>query len=147
MKALYNPTQEAPVKTIFNGSEYELPCGETLVFEDDVANFLKDTYGFLEEVDSDGAEEQEEVEKPKIKLARRAKPRSVVKRPAVKTNDYGYAQDALDRGENGPNEDKNPPTDPEDRLSLDTINSEVASKKDKDGVEFYGPGVERDTIN
>jgi len=56
MKVLFNPKNGADVRTSFRGSDensghfFEIKVGETLRFDDNVADFLVSTYGFLRDV-------------------------------------------------------------------------------------------------
>ena len=50
MKTVFNPENGAPIsKFLFRKRLYELPVGEKKPFEDELANFMLQTYEFLEE--------------------------------------------------------------------------------------------------
>ena len=51
MIILKNPDNGAPISHIVNKSEYKIAVGETVPFTDEVGLVLKGIYGFLEEVD------------------------------------------------------------------------------------------------
>lgn len=154
MKALTNPENGADIDHVFRNSQgiskkYIFKRGETLAFDDEVANFLLETYGFLQvpEVKVVGnkfkCSECDYTSELKVAVIAHGKGHKKEGKEATFIEVGGFADTKVSTGENVIS-----PLHARDyersRERGDDLPSIGRDGKDVDGVAWYGKGLEDD---
>lgn len=156
MKVLKNPSTGSPISTIVKvggeSREYKIKVGETLAFEDEVADTLKSIYGFLEEV-----------EIPQVPSGGKFKCPHCEFTNATKVAVLGHMRTHKGLEERGveiesgssavsdvPEAQGKPVLSPLQKREIERAKESGGEipefGKDKDGVPWYGPGLEDDDL-
>lgn len=158
MIILKNPSS-SPIRNCVYGEPgkskiYSIESGETLIFEDDVGNFLKERYPFLQEVEIKQkgglfkCSECEYTHNEKFVVWNHMKRSHPDKNPEniIENKDQSepVMPDGVKKAEGKPYTSREQQLRQNHQDYYADLGIPVGNKKDKDGVEWYGEGLTED---